>query len=79
MANTRNLCLENQHNLYSTDLRWGFALRVTQILEFALGVMQILAFRYQHVGIANAKIGVGVGVLSQCKDPTQMVLHRSGI
>ena len=33
-----------QRNLYSTDLRWGFALGVTQILNFALGVTQVLAF-----------------------------------
>ena len=26
MANARNLGFETQRNLYSTDLRWGFAL-----------------------------------------------------
>ena len=34
-------------------------------------------FRHQHVGIANAKFGVGG--LSQCKDQMQMFLHHSGI
>ena len=31
-------------NLYSIDLRWGLASDVTQIVCFALGVRQILAF-----------------------------------
>ena len=39
-----NIAFGTQNNLYSTDLRWGFALGVTQILNFALGVTQILAF-----------------------------------
>ena len=30
--------------LYSTDSRWCFMLGVTQILAFALAVMQILAY-----------------------------------
>ena len=33
-----------QRNLYSTDLRWNFALGVMQILTFTLGITQILAF-----------------------------------
>ena len=45
-----------QRNLYSIDLRLGFASGVTLILGFALGVKQIFAFfRYQHVGFPNAK------------------------
>ena len=41
-----------QHILYSTDLRWGFALgdanfHLTQVISSV--------FRYQHVGIGNAK------------------------
>ena len=40
----KNFAFGTQRNLYSTDLRWGFALGVTQILKFVLGVMQILAF-----------------------------------
>ena len=42
-------CVGTQHNLYSTDWRWGLALGKTQIL--ALGNTKI----YQHVGISNAK------------------------
>ena len=33
-----------QRHLYSTCSRWGLALRVTQILAFALGVTRVLAF-----------------------------------
>ena len=42
-------------NLYSTCSRWGFALRVMQILGLALGVTHFSDFRYQHVGSGNAK------------------------
>ena len=63
-----------QRNLYSTDLRWGFALgnanfNLTQVISSV--------FRYQHVGIDNANFGVGCP--NQRQYPTQMVLHRSGI
>ena len=34
-------------------------------------------FRYQHAGILNAKLERWG--LSQCEEPTRMVLHRSGI
>ena len=34
-------------------------------------------FKYQHVGIAKAKLYVGG--LSQREDPTQVFLRRSGI
>ena len=51
-----------QRQLYSTGLRWGFALGVTHILGFALGNANFRVcvgfarlFRYQHVGIPNAK------------------------
>ena len=39
-----NFALGPQRNLYSTDLHWGLALGVTQILGLALGVTQILRF-----------------------------------
>ena len=42
-----------QHILYSTDSRRGFMLGVMQILVFALGLTQILAFLDTkfHVGV----------------------------
>ena len=57
-----------QRNLYSTDLGWGFALGDNT--NFSV-------FRYQHVGIPNAKFRVGG--LSQCKDPTRVFLRCSRI
>ena len=43
-----------QRNLYSTDLRLGLASGVTQILGLAKANFRV--FRYQHVGIGNAKL-----------------------
>ena len=40
------------------------------------GNANLSVFRYQHVGIPNAKFHIGV--LGQCKDPTQVFLGRSG-
>ena len=40
----KNLALGTQCNLYSTDLRWGVASGVMQILGLASGETQILAF-----------------------------------
>ena len=45
-----------QHNLYSTDSRWGIALGVTQILKFAFGVTQILAFLDTNMLVFTLKI-----------------------
>ena len=57
---TPAFCVGTQSNLYSTDWRRGLALGLTQILGLALGVWrretQIFTFRYQHVGIPNAKL-----------------------
>ena len=43
-AQREKFAFGTQHNLYSTDLRLGFALGVTQILGLASGVRQIFAF-----------------------------------
>ena len=65
-----------QHNLYSTDSRWGFGGN-TNFKICVGGSANFSIFRYQHVGIANAKFLVGG--LSQRKDPPQVFLRRSGI
>ena len=56
-----NFALGTQRNLYSIGLHWDLGLGVAQTLRFSV-------FRYQHVGIPNAKFRVGG--LSQRKDPT---------
>ena len=45
-AQGKNFAFGTQRNLYSTDLRTGFALGVTQILKFALGVTQSTFLRF---------------------------------
>ena len=67
-----------QHNLYSIGLRWGFALGVRQILCFACGVTQILAFLDTNMLVYPTQ-NCGFGGLSQRQDLTPMVLRRSGI
>ena len=52
MANAQNFAFGTQRNLYSTDLRLGFALGDA---NFRFGVGCFRVFRYQHVGIGNAK------------------------
>ena len=59
---TRKLWFGTQHNLYSTDLRWGFALGVSQILKFALVVTQILAFLDTN-RMVSPKQNCGIGGL----------------
>ena len=54
-----NFTLGTQRNLYSIGSRWGFVLGVTQILYFALGVRQILAFLDLLVS-PTRNCGVGV-------------------
>ena len=49
-----------------------------QILAFALGVTQILAFLDTNMLVYPMQ-NCGVGGLSQREDQTRMVLHRSGI
>ena len=47
-----------QRNLYSTDLRLGLASGIEQILSLASGgLANFRVFRYQHVGIGNARLG----------------------
>ena len=70
-----NFVLGTQHNLYSTDSCWGFALGITQILRLALGVTHILAFLDTNMLVSPTR-NCGVGGLIQFKDPTQMVLRR---
>ena len=51
-----NFALGTQHNLYSTDSRWGFALGDANF-KIGMGVTQIFSvFRYQPVGIGNTKL-----------------------
>ena len=59
-------------------LAFGFCVGVTQILYFALGVTQILALFDTNMLVSPTR-NCGVGGLSQREDPTQMVLHHSGI
>ena len=49
-----------------------------QILAFALGVTQILAFLDTNLLVCPTQ-NCGAGGLSQRQDPMQMVLRRSGI
>ena len=67
MVNARNLCLGTNATYIPLTCvgvsRWG---------NTNFGV-----FRYQHVGIPNAKFRFGG--LSHCKEPTQMFLRHSGI
>ena len=52
MANTNIWRFGTQRNLYSTDLRLGYTLGNA---NFRFGVGCFRVFRYQHVGIGNAK------------------------
>ena len=56
---TRKLCVGYPLHLYSTDWRRGLASGLTQILGwasgFGVGKHKFSHFRYQHVGIPNAK------------------------
>ena len=51
MANVKNVAFGTQHNLYSTDLRWGNA----NFKIHAGGNTNFSIFRYRHVGIPNTK------------------------
>ena len=62
----KDFALGAQCNLYSTDLRWGFALGV--ILGFALGVTQILTFLDTNMLVSPMRIS-GVGGFNQHKAP----------
>ena len=56
MPNTRILHLE-PNATYIPPTRVGVLRWVTRILKFGLGLTQIFSgFRYQHVGIGNAKL-----------------------
>ena len=59
-------------------LALGFCVGANTNLKICIGGnTNYSVFRYQHVGISNAKFRVRG--LSQRKDPTQMFLRRSGI
>ena len=51
---------------------------VMEMLCFALGVRQILAFLDTDMLVYPTQ-NCGLGGVSQCQDPTRMVLRRSGI
>ena len=55
MANVRILRWGPNANLYSTDLRWGFTLGVTQILVFTLEVTQIFRFLDTNMLVSKRK------------------------
>ena len=74
----KQFAFETQRNLYSTDLRWGFALGEMQILGLVLEVTQIFAFFGTNMLVYPTQ-NFGVGGLSQHQDPTPMVLRHSGI
>ena len=78
MPNARNFVLGTQRNLHFTDLRWGFVLGETQILDLASGETHIFALLDTNMLVYQAQ-NCGVGGLSQRQDLTPMVLRRSGI
>ena len=47
MINAKEIAFGTQRHLFSTDLRWGFV---------SGGNANFRVFRYQHVGIPNAKL-----------------------
>ena len=59
-----------QRNLYSTDLRLGFTLGVTQILGLASGVKLIFAFLDTNMLVSPTQ-NSGFGGLDQRKAPTR--------
>ena len=83
LANQRKLNGHKQHEIYMANaspsrLGPNATLREMQILVFALGVTQILPFLDTKILVSPTR-NCGVGGLSQCEDPAQMVLRRSGI
>ena len=74
----KKFALATKRNLYSIGLRWGFALGETQISTLMLGVIQFFAFLDTNI-CRYPQREIDVGGLSQHQDPTQMILHRSGI
>ena len=70
-----NVALGTQRNLYSIGLLWGFALGVRQILCFASGVRQNLAFLDTNMLVYPTQ-NFALGVLSNA---TREVLRCSGI
>ena len=88
LTNTNEI---DTNNMKSSPLHWGpnvtyipparfggLRLGKTQILAFALGVTQIVAFLDTNM-LESPTRNCGVGGLSQCEDPMRIVLHRSGI
>ena len=76
-AQRDNFALGTQHNLYSTCSRWGFVFGVTQILAFALGVMQILEVLDTIMLVSPRKISCWG--IAQRDGPTRVFSRRSGI
>ena len=77
-AQREKFALETQRNLYSTDVRRGFAFGEMQILDLVSGETQIFALLDTNMLVYPTQ-NCGVGGLSLCQDPTQMVFRRSGI
>ena len=75
---TRKFCVGDPTQPIFHWLAFGFCIGVTQILYFALGVTQTLAFLDTNMLVSSTP-NCGVWGLSQRKDPLQMVLRRSGI
>ena len=70
LATQRKMKLATQRNLYSTDLHWGLALGVMQILGLASGVMQIFALLDTNMLVSPTQ-NSGVGGLDQRKAPAR--------
>ena len=64
-----------QRNLYSTDLRLGFALGITQILGLASGVIIFSRFFYTNMLVSPTR-NSGVGGLDSRKAPNFAVEYR---
>ena len=74
---TQKLCVLDPTQPIFHWLALGFCFGGNANFMFhAGGNTNFSVFRYQHVGTPNAKFRVGG--LSQCKDPTQVFLNRSG-
>ena len=72
-AQREKFAFGTQRNLYSTDLRWGFALGITQLLSLALGLRQIFAFSDTNMLVYPMQ-NSRVGAVTQRQTPARRVL-----
>ena len=63
---------------YIPPARVGVVIGGNANFSIRIGVMQILAFLDTNMLVSPTR-NCGDGGLSQCEDPTRMLLHRSGI